>query len=269
MSIAKNVFLMGGVGNQLFQIARACSHRDNGHDVYILKLSRHTKLIYRLIGFTHHDDWIDIDKVLCKLSFKRKEISYKQILILVILFMLRKLGINKYFDTKIDEAPNFLNKFIDVGYYQSSKHLTSNAVKDVGYALIDILNISSDTDNSSMVLHIRGGDFSEKDRLKDHDIKKVKDFAQRRNLQINIVTNDKIFAKKVTGINENISINNSNSALEDFIFLTESKLLFLSNSTFAFWAATIASLLRNAELFASDNFPYKSLVNIKDIGSSI
>ena len=38
MSIAKNVFLMGGVGNQLFQIARACSHRDNGHDVYILKL---------------------------------------------------------------------------------------------------------------------------------------------------------------------------------------------------------------------------------------
>ena len=269
MSIVKNVFLMGGVGNQLFQIARACSHRDNGHDVYILKLSRHTKLIYRLIGFTFHDDWVDIEKVLCKLSFKTKEISYKQMLILIFLFMMRKLGINKYFDTKIDEAPNFLNKLIDVGYFQSSKHLTSNAVEDVGHALIDILNISSDTDNSSMVLHIRGGDFSETDRLKDHDIKKVKDLAQRRNLQIKIVTNDKIFAKQVTGINENISINNSNSALDDFIFLTGSKLLFLSNSTFAFWAAIVASLSRNTELFASDNFPYKSLVKIKDIGSTI
>ena len=159
MLIAKNVFLMGGVGNQLFQIARACTLRDNGYDVYVLKLSRNTKLIYRLIGFTLHDDWIDIDKVLFKLSLQRKEISYKQMLILVLLFMLRKLGINKYFDTKIDEVPNFLNKFIDVGYYQSSTHLASNAVKEVGHALIDLLNISSSTDNSSIVLHIRGGDF--------------------------------------------------------------------------------------------------------------
>jgi hypothetical protein len=260
MTTVKNVFLMGGVGNQLFQIARACSHRENGYEVCILQLSRNKKSIYRLIGFTHHDDWIDIDRVLHKLAFKTKEVSYSQML-----FVLRKLGVNRYFDTKIDEAPNSYKKFIDVGYYQSKEHLTSNSVKEVGNALIDLLGISSDKDNAGIVLHIRGGDFFEADRLKDYDVERVKDLARRRKLKIHVVTNDKKFALEICGSSENIFVIDSSSARDDFIFLGRSNVLFLSNSTFAFWAATVASISNDAELFASNSFPWKPLINLVDI----
>ena len=265
MSTVKNVFLMGGVGNQLFQIARACSHRENGCEVSILRLSRNEKHIYRLIGFTHHEDWIDIDRVLNKLDINTKEVSYSQMLTLMFLFILRKLGVNRYFDTKIDEAPNSYTKFIDVGYYQSEKHLTSNSVKEVGNALIDLLGISSDKDNSGIVLHIRGDDFFEADRLKGYDIERVKDLARRRKLKIHIVTNDKKFALEVCGSSENIFVNDSSSARDDFIFLGRSNVLFLSNSTFAFWAATVASISNSAEVFASNNSSWKNLINLVDI----
>ena len=44
------VFLMGGIGNQLFQITRAKSIQLEGQKVILLKLGRFKKIVYSLIG---------------------------------------------------------------------------------------------------------------------------------------------------------------------------------------------------------------------------
>ena len=265
MTTTKSVFLMGGVGNQLFQIARACSHREKGYDVCVLQLSRNKNRIYRLIGFTNHDDWVGIDQVLHKLSLSTKEVSYRQMMVLILMFFLRRLGVNRYFDTEVNEAANFYKIGIDVGYFQSENHLTPNSVKEVGYALIDLLKIERNKNNAIIALHIRGGDFIQSNRLNECDIESVKDLARKRALKIYVVTNDTTFALEVCGSDDNIFAHDSSGARDDFTFLARSKVLFLSNSTFAFWAAIVASMANGAELLSSESFPWKPLINVADL----
>ena len=259
---------MGGVGNQLFQIARACSHRENGHDVCLIHLTRYKKSIYRLAGFTDHDDWINIDNVANNLGIKIKEASYSQMFILMLLFTLKRLGVNRYFDAEINKTPSIHKKYIDVGYYQSKKHITLNSIKEVSYALIELLDLSSHAPSSGIVLHIRGGDFPERWLIEMDSIQKMKDLAKRRREKLKIVTNDKKFALTFFNSKDDISVNNSSSARADFIFLSRSNVLFLSNSSFAFWAATIAAITNDAELFGTDSFLWNDLIDLDNINLS-
>ena len=261
---------MGGVGNQLFQIARACSHRENGYEVAVLQLSKHKKNLYRMIGFTDHENWIEIGDLANSLDIKIKDVSFSHLVSLAFLFFLRRLGINRYFNTEIDDESTIFGQYnIDVGYYQSNKHLTLSAVNEVSNALIELLGISCLKTNSDFVVHIRGGDFIKYNmEIKYDEIEKVKVLAKKRGKKIHIVTNDKKFALGFFDTQDNIYVNNSTDAMSDFLFLSASSTLFISNSTFAFWAAKIATIINNAELFGMSSFPWKDLISLKKIESS-
>ena len=87
------VFLMGGVGNQLFQITRALSLREEGKKVIVLELGIYKNIILRFINHSIHKEWINIFKLSLLLDLKIKRVSFIDLLNLFILFILRKLSI--------------------------------------------------------------------------------------------------------------------------------------------------------------------------------
>ncbi|MDA1317512.1 MAG: hypothetical protein O3B87_05875, partial [bacterium] len=54
------VLLMGGAGNQLFQISRAATRKTYGEKVELLSLSRYQDMVCRFTGWSNHEDWIDV-----------------------------------------------------------------------------------------------------------------------------------------------------------------------------------------------------------------
>ena len=95
-----------------------------------------------MIGFTDHENWIDIGDLANSLDIKIKDVSFSHLVSLAFLFFLRRLGINRYFNTEIDDESTIFGQYnIDVGYYQSNKHLTLSAVNEVSNALIELLGI--------------------------------------------------------------------------------------------------------------------------------
>ena len=60
-------------------------------------------------------------------------------------------------------------------------------------------------------------------------------------------------------INDAASLN----ALDDFKLLSQSKNLYLSNSTFSFWAACCSLMLNDSNIFYNNDFEFANLL-IKD-----
>jgi hypothetical protein len=67
---------------------------------------------------------------------------------------------------------------------------------------------------------------------------------------------------------DNISIKNSSCARADFIFVSRSDALFISNSTFAFWAINTAAIINYAELFVMVSFQSDDLNDLGGINLS-
>ena len=143
----KKILLMGGTGNQLFQILRARSYYNEGATVELLRLSRHKNFVYRLIGFTNHKDWLDIDSLVFSLGLKVREILFYELLLVAVYYVLKRIGFSGWFDTPLTGKNVPLEIFgthgIDVGYFQSPKHSTPLAMSQLISVLINELDISS------------------------------------------------------------------------------------------------------------------------------
>ena len=75
------VFLMGGIGNQLFQINRALSLQLEGRKVLIVHLGIYKRFINLIIGHTTHENWIDVNHLTNKLN-----LAYQQINLFYLIF---------------------------------------------------------------------------------------------------------------------------------------------------------------------------------------
>ena len=130
----ERVFLMGGAGNQLFQLARAHSHIALGREAELIKLGKYKEVIYKIIGFTYHKDWIDPEDISSKLGISLRLVTLRELFFLSIYFILRKCGISIFFDREITEGVEY---GLDVGYFQSPKHVLAESIDIVGKCLGD------------------------------------------------------------------------------------------------------------------------------------
>ena len=124
---------------------------------------------------------------------------------------------------------------------------------------LNFLNIKK-KNSEELTLHIRGGDFDRKNRLQKNQMKAIILLCKSLMLNLIVVTNDKVFSKKLLG--ETLyKFYTGKSAYDDFIKLASSSNLYLSNSTFAFWAAMIATRSHSARIYLPNNWSYSDFIN--------
>ena len=260
------IFLMGGTGNQLFQIARAHSLQVAGHNVTVANLGSIEGLIYCLLGFTRHDNWLDFSALLKTLHIPLKTVTFYQLQCLFWMLVKRRLGFgdNSFFDSDLDEAQSS-RRSIDVGYFQSLSKVSFDSL----YAVANSLLINhSDTrdrdDQESVVLHLRGGDFGKSLRLENEFIQRILVFCGQKSIPLAVVTNDASFYRELFGHRSEARLVRNNNALQDFLFLVNARRLVVSNSTFSFWAMICASITSTIDVIVPQDYFFKDLRSLAE-----
>lgn len=257
------VLLMGGLGNQFFQIARAIELSDKSIAVEVIYIGAKLDWLYRLGGHTKHDSWLDVSVLAKNLGLKYRSITLLELLFLGFKFFGRKLGIVSDFDEEIDSRLSqkpFISSTWDVGYFQSSRHVSLPSINKVSYGLTELLGISEATSRARIAFHIRGGDFIAINRVSAADVQIAIEATVSDSSRIFVATNDVKFSSDIF---ESLNVDFEISKLpprEDFIAIATAKNVFVSNSSFAFWAALCAKNSHNSIIYSLNTWPYKDFL---------
>jgi hypothetical protein len=262
MKYQKKVLLMGGLGNKFFQVARALELQRKNMSVELVYIDPKMISLYKLGGHTIHPEWFDILILGGKLNLHVRPITFIELLFLGIVFVCKKVGLPVCFNEALDRAsisqPVVDKTSWDVGYFQSRAHVSLDSLNEVADQLVKLLNVVK-KDCRQLTCHIRGGDFDLKHRPQRHQIIPITRLCESHSLNLAVVTNDKTWAKQLLG-EMPYKFCLGESALDDFLELASSSNLYLSNSTFSFWAALVASRSHNATVYLPDNWSYSDLL---------
>jgi hypothetical protein len=177
---------LGGLGNKLFQIARAHDLTENGFDVEVICLEGKLLSLYKLTGHMVHGDWLDISTLLRHLGLGSRRVKASEFFVLAMIFLFRKLGgntgFNQYLSDFIKGQSIFRFSNLDVGYFQSSKHVTPEAIQLITENLINSL-LRNDKASGRLAVHLRGGDFKSSTRLQASDIDRVSTLCREQSLR--------------------------------------------------------------------------------------
>jgi hypothetical protein len=200
MKVGFKVLLMGGLGNQFFQIARAIELRDQYVGVQLVYIDAKLDWLYRWGGHTKHESWLDISVLIENLGLKLRPITFAELVVLGFKFILRRLGINTDFDKEIEARLHqklLPSNSWDIGYFQSIKHVSSTSINKVSMGLADMLKITESPANDRIAFHIRGGDFSVGDRVTVDEVKSAVNVVTSNSSQLFIATNDVNFSSGI------------------------------------------------------------------------
>lgn len=234
--MAKILFIHGGFGNALLQMAHLNKHEKN----FVISSFFTGKIIRFFFGFTDHPNFFN----------ERIEVEDAGILGLamvpVVFFDLAIAKIFKHslfteFDITFIEAKPIFKKLAYFGYFQSNIDLESL----IGVGRFLRPNDVEVSTNSRIVIHIRGGDFKDTAQALDHDYySKALSYIYAQNIfsetDLMLITNDFDYACDILrkcGLRpENIGVS-SGKEMDDFDLLHNCNCLISSNSTFALTAA--------------------------------
>lgn len=268
------VLLMGGLGNQFFQIARAIELRDRSIGVQLVYIDAKLDWLYRLGGHTKHDSWLDVSVLAESLGLKYRSITLLELLSLSFKFFARKFVVISQFNEELDSMlsrKKLGSNTWDVGYFQSIRHVSLASINQVSSVLTDLLGVNESAVQARMVFHIRGGDFSVIDqaqrgvrlpsRVTTDDIRSLVEAAVSDSSRVFVATNDVKFSSEIfQSLDVDFEISKL-SPREDFITIATSKNIFVSNSSFAFWAALCAKNAHNSTVYSLNSWPYEDLLS--------
>jgi len=262
------VLLMGGGGNQLFQLARAWSLKNQGINCCVLHFGKATSFAYKIAGLTLHRDWLDTAVLAKSMGISARTCNFMEALWISFGFLRRKYlrsSSENIFDLELTEVVTLYRDGkelpVDVGYFQSRRHLAPGAVEAVAAALIRHENIDINPQaEQELIVHLRGGDFESHERHGERAIKVINEIARTRSLRIKVITNDRDFFAKMHTSGLNGSLSSTTNARDDFCLLAGSKNLVLSNSTFSFWAAACSASLQQPNIYVAPEFAQKELL---------
>ena len=258
------VLLMGGLGNQFFQIARAIELRDRSIGVQLVYIDAKLDWLYRLGGHTKHDSWVDVSVLAESLGLKYRSITLLELLSLAFRFYARKKRLissfNEELDSKLSQKKLGSNTW-DVGYFQSIRHVSLASINKVSSGLTDLLGMNESAATARMAFHIRGGDFSVIDRVTADDVRSVVEATVSDSSRVFVATNDVKFSSEIfQSLDVDFEISKL-SPREDFITIATSKNIFVSNSSFAFWAALCAKNAHNSTVRSLNSWPYEDFLS--------
>ena len=259
--------MVGGLGNQLFQIAACLKYRKQKEkviisflgDIHIPKRKNCLNSIFEMPNWLYFDNSNNLNlpiKFIAKKSATLRFGSY-----------LPFFSIN---DRNFNSSNYGFSKkkllFLD-GYFNQYWNYTSlkNLFIQLKLKPIELKQEYKQICKNEVVIHIRGGDFLKISKLnicKLEYYKKSIDYALAKGFRsFKIISEDQKYGKEILKelnnyfIDLKISILNSKSIKNDFNIIRSSKFAILSNSTFSWWASFLSTSKR--EFIVPANFSLK------------
>jgi hypothetical protein len=225
--------LIGGIGNRLFQIARAWDLKQAGHDAMLAPVEALPEIDFlaaKLLGWTRHPLWIDTAAVAAALGLQRSDISpAARLAVYAELVQSRLPGQRDRFHLPQSED----HRRVQLGYFQRTGCVSVESVAAVSRVVADLLPLSRHP-RYPAVIHVRGGDFAVEDRLSAESVAAFQHYACEPCVG---VTNDPIYVQQNFPA---LRLAPSTGPADDFMTLCNAGLIMPSNSTFCFWACAVA-----------------------------
>jgi hypothetical protein len=221
------VWLMGGLGNQLFQVNYGYKLMSMGHEVrFIDNLIKKTFITRSLLSWNVHP---------CALDSIMQIKTHTERNLLPIFFA--RISIFNQWSNFLDcsQLPYDLPKNI-FSYFQCQ-----NLQKQVFFKheIHPLLLEGSRLNNENIVVHLRFGDAPNLNQNISYYNKALTKLGKSKFL---VCTDDKVFAKKFLEVsNFSNYIFSSGSLLDDFKLLANAKIVIAAPSTFSFWAIKISN----------------------------
>ena len=215
----KHIILIGGFGNNLFQLNEVFNLVDAGFKVVVHSYftSKKSRWLLRLSGLSFHNSAYLIEKF--QLIEKCDKVEFKNTLNLALIVTI--------FASKINAKKKHSIYYLDSAI---NKRFLVYLRKKIFY-LRDRVNPKYINRN---VLHVRGGDFL------DLGISMKIDIYNSINLDnLLVVTDDIGYAQSLFKNHSDFEIISKDS-FRDFLIMVNARNLYLSNSTFSWWAAEIS-----------------------------
>lgn len=234
--MAKVLFIHGGFGNALLQIAHVNKYETN----FVISTFFTRKIIRKVFGFTNHPNFLK-DRVDLKEAGALGVAMIPVIFVDLVIAKIFKHSLFTEFDIRFVKAKPVFKKLAYFGYFQANIDLES--VINAGHCLIpydeEICN------HNKIVIHIRGGDFIGTSQALDQEYyAKALKYIYTQNIftesELVLITNDFDYAYhilKKSGLSREKYSVSSGQELDDFDLLHNCKCLIASNSTFALTAA--------------------------------
>ncbi|OYU15650.1 MAG: hypothetical protein CFE37_04830 [Alphaproteobacteria bacterium PA4] len=246
--------LIGGIGNRLFQIARAWDLKQAGHEPLLVPIEALPEIDYlaaRLLGWTRHDLWIDTARIAAALGLKFGRITPAgRLAVYAELVQSRLPGQGDRFNLPLPDD----RRRVQLGYFQRSGCITAESVAAVSRAAADLLPLSTHPQRPA-VIHVRGGDFALEDRLSAENVAAFQQHAGEACIGI---TNDPAYVQRHF---PTLRLAAATGPVDDFMTLCNAQLIMPSNSTFCFWGCAIAVQRQGASLWKLPPDPYWRLLN--------
>lgn len=269
--------LTGGLGNQMFQFATAyCVAKKKNVDLYLDLSWFNRRNIHN--GFELNN----IFDIFSKVSFLNNDFSFKKFKFKE---FLNKIDMTYHtfnephfnYTPEITKLPNhcFLK-----GYWQSENYFKDykNEIKKIFTfdKIIDEENlkmIDEISNNNSIAIHIRRGDFLLQKNLNHHtDLSNYYSNAIREasknnyNLKFFLFTDDPKWVSKnfnIKGEKTVVNINHGKNSYIDMHLMSLCKINIIANSSFSWWGAWLNK--SNENIFAPKNWFNDKSINIDDL----
>ena len=259
--------MVGGLGNQLFQIAACLKYRKRGEkviisflgDIHIPKRNNCLNSIFEIPNWLNFDSSNNINfatKFIAKKSATLRFGSY-----------LPYISINdRNWSSRNYRSSIKKVLFLD-GYFNQNWTYTNlkNAFMQLNLKPIELKEEYCEICKNDVVIHIRGGDFLKISNLNicklDYYKKSIKYALSKGYSTFKIISEDQNYGKKILQelkscfLDLKISMVKSESIKNDFNIIRSSKFAILSNSTFSWWASFLSTTKR--EFLVPDNFSLK------------
>ena len=205
------VELMGGLGNQLFQLAFLD---------YISQLTNSEPFLYKIANITLHSNVNYLDNI-CSAW----ELLYKELPIHQIIFEDQLYNVNNQINTKFE------------GYFQNYKFILPNFISKL--TLDSSILLRYPDIHNKVFIHIRGGDYLEADCSWLHNTTTDKYYQNAitlfPNSQFVVFTNDIEYVKSKSFLNDYpIIIENE---IDSLLLMSKCSGCICPNSTFSWWGA--------------------------------
>lgn len=219
----RKVYLLGGLGNNLFQLDHGL--RQKGEDNVVFVTTLITKRVYsKIFGWTFHEPNLLDLKLNSQIQFVDRNAVYV-LLDLVLLFFVKRLKLELF---GVSWNSSELTR-VNFGYYQD--------VKDKHPFIV---SIRTHTKLYDAVVHLRLGDSP---TLKEDLEFQLRELDNLGLSCINVVTNDRKHAKLILQKYSFHYVFVGGNVLDDLEILMSSKLLIAPRSTFSLAAALMSSKL--------------------------
>lgn len=229
----KNIWLMGGFGNVLFQILAYEVFKKECKNINFVDTLVKKNFITKALRWKIHEN---IYKQFIPNENIKQINNYKAVFIVLIGFLSKKMQREFFLAGFFSEKNTNIQKSKNVfGYFQEKRFLKEN--KEQLLLLGKQIHAKYATKEPKTIIHYRAGDSVWAKQYQDYYLK-VKQMIQNDiYIYIYISTDSPKQAMEFFKECKNVVLLESKTAMEDFMHMVSAKKLYCAPSTFSWWAA--------------------------------